>query len=156
MKTEIENEKLAEALITASEMKKRRHFDKETIVWCHLLRAELHRAEYECPENYSITIQYLFRVMNSRTIRWKFQQGMRNLSTDEVPTQWMRDLYKKFKTWQDTPDAKRHTRNFAYMNDKGREVEGGEKFYKPTRVPDSGKKNNTKTTKKLKRRNKRG
>lgn len=131
MQTEISTEGLTNALLEAAEAEERKKREKEVIVWCHLLRAELKSPEYWLPRAHKLSKSYLFRAMNSKTMRWKFQQGIKNFTTDEVPTQWMKDLYAEFNDWKaNSPSTHKDIEQYSYMNDKARSEVGGEKIRK--------------------------
>ena len=119
MQTEISAEGLTNALLEAADAEERKNKEKEVIVWCHLLRAELKSPEYYLPRAHKLSKSYLFRVMNTKTMRWKFQQGMKNFVTDEEPTQWMRDLYAEFNDWKaNSPSVKKDTEQYSYIDRK--------------------------------------
>ena len=102
MQTEISSEGLTKALLEAAEAEQHKQDDLRVIVWCHLLRWYLGNPDDTMPRHMFYSKTYMFKVMNTGISRWYVEQGCKTHRTDEVPTQWMRDLYQEFVDWRDT------------------------------------------------------
>lgn len=106
LKVKIDSEGLTKALLIAREAEKRKLEDKEVIVWCHLVKFAMGRAG-NLP-NRGVYKKVLFATMNHERYKEIFDTAMKRCTTDEVPTQFMKDLYKEFKEWSTKhPRAKR-------------------------------------------------
>lgn len=67
--------------------------------------------------------------MSTKTHRWQVKWGVEKFRSDEVPTQWMRDLYQKYLDWlADPPKGDNDMIKYKYMEDKARAAVGGEKL----------------------------
>lgn len=98
-KVEISEEGLTKALLEAHEAEEIKKFDKEVIVWFHLVAMAIGpRAAFP---NIPMPKRRLFEVMNNETNRSLFKRGMKKFATDEVPTDFMRNLYREFLAWQE-------------------------------------------------------
>lgn len=97
MKVEISQEGLTNALLSAREAEKRKLADKEVLVWAHLVKLAMGRTG--SMPTHKVPIEMLFSIMRNDRYTAMFKTGMTRCTTDEVPTQFMRDLYKEFKEW---------------------------------------------------------
>ena len=105
MKTEISAEGLTNALIIARKEERRKNFDHEVIVWFHLVSQVL--GYPGALPSYKMHIDQLFNVMMLPVNVSLFNKGVRTYMSDEVPTDFMRDLYRQFLRWKQLPREKR-------------------------------------------------
>lgn len=105
MKTEISSEGLTNALLTASKAEEQKRFDLEVIVWFHLLAQQV---DYPgALKNSAYHIHHLFSVMELPISVSLFKKGVRDYRSDEVPTEFQRNLYRQFLRWKQLPKNKK-------------------------------------------------
>lgn len=90
---------IEKALEKGKEDYDRRRFDLEVCVFSHMVAGIISGKRDQIPFP-PVSIKWLFELLDTRTYRSLFNKSLRKCSTDEVPSDFMRDLYRKFKKWQ--------------------------------------------------------
>lgn len=101
----ISAEGIEKALIAGGEDYDRREFDREVIIFMHIIDSILYTDRP--PKEYERRpIERLFEIIDSRTYQAMMKRAKKNLATDGEPSDFFRDLYRRFLKWQTNPNRK--------------------------------------------------
>lgn len=100
-KIDINTEGLEAALEAGKEDYERRQFELEVMVFTHLVASIVHkRPAHLANKEKKCSVTRLFKILNTSVYQRMFKVAMKKCGTDEVPSEYMENLYRKFLAWQ--------------------------------------------------------
>ena len=105
MKVDISTDGIEKALLKGKEDYDQRQFNLEVSVFTHIIAGILSGPHEEIPMG-QVSKKWLFEVVNTKVYQTLFKKSIKRCATDEVPSEYMVNLYKEFKEWQAKGGAK--------------------------------------------------
>ena len=99
MKVDISTDGIEKALLKGKEDYDQRQFNLEVSVFTHIIAGILSGPHEEIPMG-QVSKKWLFEVVNTKVYQTLFKKSIKRCATDEVPSEYMVNLYKEFKEWQ--------------------------------------------------------
>ena len=84
-----------------------REFDRDVIAFMHIISSILYNDAVP-KENCKFPIERLFEIIDTRTYQGTMQQARKKFASDEEPTDFFRNLYRRFLDWQKNPKRKQN------------------------------------------------
>lgn len=99
LQTEISAEGVADALLKAAEAEKRKNFDRDCIIWWHMVKDTFPKETFLDHGRKHNRSELYFAVTTGRCKRL-MNYAKATCATDEVPTPFMRAVYKDYLKWK--------------------------------------------------------
>lgn len=105
-KVDIGVEGIEKALEAGKKDYDERQFNFEVSVFTHIIAGILSGPHEEIPMG-QVSKKWLFEVVDTRVYQALFKKSIKKCATDEVPSEYMKNLYREFKEWQAKGGAKK-------------------------------------------------
>lgn len=96
---QISTEGITKALEAGKRDFERREFDRDCVIWLHVVSSILYTSDVPTPEQKK-PIERLFEIVDTKTYRNAIKNARAKYHTDEVPTDFDRTIYRRFLEWQ--------------------------------------------------------
>lgn len=106
LKVDISSDGIEKALMKGKEDYEKRQFELEVCVFTHIIAGILSGPHEEIPSG-QVSKNWLFEILNTRVYQSLFKKSLRQCATDEKPSEYMINLYKEFKEWQNSNKVNR-------------------------------------------------
>lgn len=104
MTIDIKPQGIEKALTAGKAEHDAKEFDREVVIFSYLINSMLVWSNCPTIDKPKRPIERLFEALNTRTYRIAFKNAKKKYATDEIPTDFMRDLYRRFLQWRDDPN----------------------------------------------------